>query len=225
MSKTILIAGFGPGISQAVATRFGREGYAVALVARTAAKVTAGAEALAKAGVTARGFAADLSSPANVAEVVAAARALGPIAAVHWNAYGGGAGDLTTATPAELAATLGVATGSLLAAVQAALPDLRAQRGAVLVTNGGFGFNDPKIDGYAVATNNMGLSIANAAKRKLVGVLAAKLAPDVFVGEVIVTGSVKGTAWDDGSATIDPAAVAEKFWALQQARAETSVTI
>ena len=55
----------------------------------------------------------------------------------------------------------------------------------------------------------MGLSVVNAAKNKLIGLLSQKLAPDkIFVGQVMVLGSVKGTAFDNGQATIDPAAVA-----------------
>jgi NAD(P)-dependent dehydrogenase (short-subunit alcohol dehydrogenase family) len=51
MSKTILIAGYGPGISDAVARKFGAEGFAVALAARNEARLTAGARALEGLGV------------------------------------------------------------------------------------------------------------------------------------------------------------------------------
>ena len=34
MSKTIVVVGFGPGISNAVAEKFGKQGFTVALVAR-----------------------------------------------------------------------------------------------------------------------------------------------------------------------------------------------
>jgi hypothetical protein len=56
----------------------------------------------------------------------------------------------------------------LLAVVQAALPDLKASKeGAVLVTNGGLAFADPKIDAMAVQWGSMGLAMVNAAKHKL----------------------------------------------------------
>ena len=57
----------------------------------------------------------------------------GPIRVLHWNAYTGGAGDLKTSSAAELRAVLNVAVHGLVAAVQAALPDLKAARGALLV--------------------------------------------------------------------------------------------
>ena len=42
MSKTIVVVGFGPGISTAVADKFGAEGFSVALVARNEARLAAG---------------------------------------------------------------------------------------------------------------------------------------------------------------------------------------
>ena len=37
MAKTLVIVGYGPGVSAAMAERFGAEGFSVALVARTEA--------------------------------------------------------------------------------------------------------------------------------------------------------------------------------------------
>lgn len=225
-TKTIIVAGFGPGISSAVARRFGREGYSVALVARNAERLAAGVKELAAAGITAEAFTADLSNVDAIGGLVTTIRGkLGPIAAIHWNAYGAGAGDVTTAPLAELAAQVGMATVSLTAIVQAALPDLRAAQGSVLVTNGGLGFDKPELHTIGVQWGVMGLSIANAAKRKLVALLALKLAPEVYVGEVVVTGTVKGTAFDQGNATLDPIDIAETFWTLAQGRKESTITV
>jgi NADP-dependent 3-hydroxy acid dehydrogenase YdfG len=227
MAKTILIGGFGPGISTAVAEQFGGKGFAVALVGRNAERVTAGAKALAAKGIRAQAFPADLGNPAEIRGLIDKVRAaLGPISVLQWTAYTGGAGDLTTASAGEIAAVLGLAVGSLVTAVQAALPDLVAEHGAVLVTNGGLGFFDPKIDAVGVEWNAMGLSVANSAKHKLVALLAHKLkGQGVYVGEVVVTGTVKGTAFDNGSATIDPRTIGAKFWELYENRAPTSATI
>src|SRR4051794_15986237 len=63
MTKTILVCGHGPGISDAVARHFGAQGFAVALVARSADKLAAAAEALVARGITAQAFPADLSDP------------------------------------------------------------------------------------------------------------------------------------------------------------------
>jgi NADP-dependent 3-hydroxy acid dehydrogenase YdfG len=44
MSKTIVIVGFGPGVSTAVAEKFGAEGFSVALIARREATLAAGVD-------------------------------------------------------------------------------------------------------------------------------------------------------------------------------------
>jgi NAD(P)-dependent dehydrogenase (short-subunit alcohol dehydrogenase family) len=231
MAKTIIVGGYGPGISRAVAEKFGAEGFSVALVGRSADKLAAGVKALEAKGVKAAGVTADLGDPAGARDAVKQARAaLGPITVLEWTAYNGGAGDLTTADEAAIRGALDAGITGLLAAVQEALPDLRKRKdaadAAILVTNGGLGYVDPKVDAVGVEWNAMGLSVVNAAKNKLVGLLSQKLAPDkIYVGQVMVLGAVKGSAFDSGQATIEPAAVAGKFWDLYQARGEIRAEI
>lgn len=227
MSKTILICGHGPGISHAVAQRFGAAGFSVALVARNADRLAEAAAALSAKGVRAMAFPCDLADPAAVRALVAAVHsALGPVTVVHWNAYGGGAGDLLTGDLSGLRRAFDVSVTGLVAAVQAALPDLTSQpQGAVLVTGGGFAFYDPQVDAMAVQFNAMDLAVSKAAQHKLTGLLAAKLGPlGVYVGEVVVLGMVKGTAFDYGNATLDPNDIAARFWDLYTARATQSVS-
>ena len=228
MSKTIIVGGYGPGISKAVAEKFGAEGFSVALVGRSADKLAAGVKALEAKGVKAAAVTADLGDPTGAREAVKQARAaLGPITVLEWTAYNGGAGDLTTADTAAIRASLDAGITGFLAAVQEALPDLRKEKdAAILVTNGGLGYADPKVDAVGVQWNAMGLSVVNAAKHKLVGLLSAKLKPEnIYVGEVMVLGSIKGSVFDDGHATIESAAVAGKFWDLYQARGAATAEI
>jgi NAD(P)-dependent dehydrogenase (short-subunit alcohol dehydrogenase family) len=229
MSKTIIVVGFGPGISTAVAEKFSAEGFSVALVARNAERLAAGVRALQAKGVTAAAFVADAGDPAAIRGAVAKAHAeLGPIAVLHWNAYGGAeAPDLLTTDPAVVGGVFTIGVVGLLSAVQAALPDLKAAGdGAVLVTNGAFGEINPQIDALAIGLRSTGVGLANAAKHKLVGLLAEQLKPEgVYVGEVMVAGIVKGTAWDTGQGGIESAAIADKFWALYQARDEIRARI
>lgn len=227
MKKTIVVAGFGPGISSAVAERFGAEGYAVALVGRNAERLAAGVQALAGKGITAAAFRADLSDPGAMPALLADVRTkLGAVSVLHWNAYATSAGDALTADTAALHAVFDAAVTGLLAAVREALPDLKQAGGALLVTNGGLMIDDPKIDAMAVSRSVMGLAIANAAKHKLVGILAQKLKDDgVYVGEVVVTATVRGTSFDKGQATLDADVVGAKFWELFSARRETSARV
>jgi short-subunit dehydrogenase len=228
MAKTIIVGGFGPGISTAVAERFGKEGFRVALVARNAERLQAGLKSLEAKGIVARAFPADLADPASIESLIARVRAeFGPITVLHWNAYAGVAGDLLSTTPAEVRSLFELPIVGLLTAVQASLPDLRAQKeSALLVTNGGLGLFDAQMDALAVQWGAQGLAVANSAKHKLVGLLAAKLKGEgVYVGEVVVLSLVKGTPFDSGTATLEPSTVAEKFWQLYVGRSEVSVTV
>lgn len=228
MTRTIVVCGYGPGISDGVARRFGAEGFRVALVARSKDKLERGASALSEAGIEARGFPCDLGDPGAVRAMIAEVRAaLGPITVVHWNAYAGLAGDVLSADVEALRTVLDVGVTGLVVAVQEALPDLKSQDGAaVLVTGGGFAFYDPKVDAMAVQYQAMGLAVAKAAQHKLTGLLHTRLATEgVFVGEVIVLGMVKGTAFDSGHATLEPSAIGAKFWELYEARSASSTQI
>jgi NADP-dependent 3-hydroxy acid dehydrogenase YdfG len=230
MAKTILVAGYGPGISTAVAEKFGAEGFQVAIVGRSADKLTAGVKALEAKGVKAAAFTADLGDPAAIRGMVETVRgAFGPISVLEWTAFTDGrlAGDLLTATPEELRALFEVPIVGLLATVQALLPDLKSEKGAVLVTNGGAGFIDPTMDGACVEYGMMGLGVANAAKHKLVGLLAKKLEADgIYVTEIMIAGAIKGTAFDKGQTTaIEGSRVAAKYWELYSGRTELRTTI
>jgi NAD(P)-dependent dehydrogenase (short-subunit alcohol dehydrogenase family) len=227
MTRTIIVCGHGPGISDAVARRFGREGFNVAIVARSAERLSRAAAALAETGITAKAFPCDLGDPDAVRAMVQEVKgSLGPVAVLHWNAYHGAAGDLVAAPTSELRTVFDVAVTGMVAAVQAALPDLKSAKGAVLVTGGGFAFYDPNVDAMGVQFGAMGLSIAKAAQHKAVGLLKLRLADEgVFVGEVMVLGMVKGTAFDAGNATLDASTIAEKFWELQRDRAQASISV
>lgn len=226
MSRTILICGHGPGISDAVARKFGGEGFRVALVARNAERLSASAKSLTEAGIVAEPFPCDLGNTDAIAGLVADVRAkLGPLTVIHWNAYVGGAGDLTSCDLAELRTVLDVGVFGPIAAVQAALPDLRTQPdAAVLVTGGGFGSFSEQVDRMVVQWNVMGLALSKSAQRKLTSLLHQKLAGDgIYVGEVVVMGMVKGTAFDHGNATLSPADIADEFWRIYRGRSELSV--
>lgn len=227
MSKTIIVCGHGPGISDAVANRFGAEGFQLALVARSAGRLENAQAVLRARGIRAAAFPADLSDPNAAKDLVQRVRdEFGPISAIHWNAYSTAAGDVLTADVAALRGVFDVAVTSLVVTVQQVLSDLKAAKGAVLVTNGSLGLFDAKIDAMAVEWNSMGLAIANSAKHKLIGLLSEKLRADkITVGEIVVLGLIKGTVWDTGNATIEPRTVADMFWEIYSGRESKAVTV
>jgi NADP-dependent 3-hydroxy acid dehydrogenase YdfG len=223
MAKAIAVVGFGPGVSSAVADRFGEAGFAVGLVARTEERTMAGVDALKARGVTAAAYQANAGDPV---EIRAAIRKihdeLGPVSVILWNAFGGReAGDIVVTDPVFIARVFDIAVVGLLSAVQEALPDLKAAGdGAVLVTNGAMADLSPRVDQWAVDVGATGVALANAAKAKLVGLLSARLKSEgVFVGEVAIAGAIKGTPTGDEN-SIEAAEVAGQFWDLYQARNE-----
>ncbi len=229
MAKTIVVAGYGPGISAALAEKWGAQGFPGARVGRNADKRAAGVKALEGKGVKTAAFTANLGDPAAVRAVVQKIHdALGPISVVEWTAYtpGNVAAALLAASPEDLRSLFEVSVVGLVTLVQAAHADLKSQKGALLVTNGGAGVIDPAVDAAMVQYGLMGLGVANAAKHKLVGLLAKKLEADgIYVGEIMIAGSIKGTPFDKGQATIEGKTVAEKYWELYTARKELRTTL
>ena len=223
MSKTIVIVGFGPSTATAVAEKFGTQGFSVAVVGRSEDRLRTGVAALKAQGIDAAAFVADAADDASIQAAIRKIRTrLGSITVIHWNAVGGTeAGDLLNADQNALRGIFGAAVFGLLAAIREALPDLKsADDGAILITNGGFGELSPETDAYATSINSMGVALSNAAKNKLAGLLAARLKDDgVYVGEVMVRGTIKGTPTESGN-SIEPARIAEKFWELYRSRGD-----
>ena len=228
MANSIVIVGFGPGTATAVAERFGREGFSVALVGRNEERLAAGISALKGQGINAFSLPGDAADGASIRAAIRGLRSqIGPIGVLFWNAYGGAdVGDLLTAEPSSLQRIFDAPVFGLLAAVDEALPDLKStERGAVLISNGAFGEVSREIDEAATRYKAMGLALSSAAKHKLVGLLAQRLKDDgVYVGEVMVYGTIKGTPSGNGS-SIDPAVIAEKHWALYASRGETRAVV
>lgn len=70
IKKTLAIFGAGPGLGASLATRFGREGYRIALVARRPGPLDEHVAALASAGIEAAAFPADLTQLAGIPALV-----------------------------------------------------------------------------------------------------------------------------------------------------------
>ncbi|MFE4832869.1 SDR family NAD(P)-dependent oxidoreductase [Streptomyces sp. NPDC056672] len=140
MSKVIAVFGAGSGLGVALARRFGREGFRVALVARRKDRLDALVGQLAGEGIEAAAFPGDLSLPAVAPVLVDAIRAhFGRIDVVE---YGPIAGDMTftPATRADAATLEEFSRLLLLTPVEvfrAVLPEMTGRGdGALLMTTG-----------------------------------------------------------------------------------------
>jgi len=68
----LIVFGYGPGISQAAAERFGREGYSLALVGRSAERLADGVAHLKARDIEASAYVSDASEPSKVRSTIEA---------------------------------------------------------------------------------------------------------------------------------------------------------
>jgi NADP-dependent 3-hydroxy acid dehydrogenase YdfG len=226
--RVIVICGYGPGISNAVAQRFGNEGFEVVLIARTKDRLDRAVVELEEMGVTAYAFAADLSDPAatrSLLERVGAA--VGPITVYFYNAIATIGADVLEASVPQLQSCFSLGITSLLAGLQPCATQMRGQDdAAVLITGGRYALDLDAVDAAAVQFNALGLATVKAAQHKLAKTLSKRLQPEgIYVGEVMVMENVAGTPYDDGSATLTAETIAAAFWKLYQDRGPVTVMV
>ncbi|WP_105033609.1 SDR family NAD(P)-dependent oxidoreductase [Cryobacterium aureum] len=137
----IAIIGAGPGLGAAVARRFGREGFSIALIARNQSKLDAMAAELTAAGFTASAYLADVRTPASLEAALASAAAeLGPITALQYSPLPSRdyLKPVLEMTPELALEALQFSALGLIHAVRAVLPAMQqAGSGSIIMINGG----------------------------------------------------------------------------------------
>ncbi|HEY0783693.1 MAG TPA: SDR family NAD(P)-dependent oxidoreductase [Thermoanaerobaculia bacterium] len=204
-SKICVVVGVGPGLGLAVAKRFGREGYLVALVARRADQLEQYRQELAKAGVEGRPFAADAGDAASLAAAFDAIRdSLGDPEVLIYNAAVLKPGTPSTLAAEELVDAFRVNVAGALVAAQQVLPGMRKQGGGTLLFTGGGLALEPWPQ-YA------SLAVGKAGIRSLALSLAKELEPvGLHVATVTICGIIQpGTRFD-------PDRLADDYWQLHR---------
>ena len=199
------IVGVGPGIGMAVARRFAKEGFQLALLARNPESLATYAAELQTQGATVHTYPADA---ADFASLTAAFTALHQQQG-NTQVLVSNAAVWRQVVPSKLEADTLVQdfrtnVAGALQATQQVLPNMLAQsKGTVLFTGGGSAL-DP-------LPNIASLSVGKAGIRNLAFSLAAELSPaGIHVATVTVRGMVKpGTRFD-------PDVIAETYWRLHQ---------
>jgi len=202
----IAIIGAGPGLGGAVARRFGREGFSVALISRNREKLDGMVAELAEAGVTAAAFTADVRVPAELEDALARAAAeLGPITALQYSPlpsrdYLKPVLDLTPELALE---ALQFSALGLIHSVRAVLPAMReAGEGSVILINGGTSVKARA--GFA------GTSVAFPAESAYGEMLHDALADEgIRVAQLVIPGGIPQLDLPNG---IDD--VADRIWGL-----------
>lgn len=196
MGKTIAVVGAGPGIGMAVAERFGREGFSVALLARNAARLTGQAETLRAQGIAAEPFAVDvLDRPALVQALERAGARFGGIDVLEYGVAAGGLQRPLDLTPEGVQAQLDVAVLGPIAAVQTVLPGMLTKKdGGILFTTAG--------SCYFPMAFSASFGIAAGAQLNYARLLHDALAPQgIYAGIVAVSAMVAPRGVDP--ATLD----------------------
>jgi NAD(P)-dependent dehydrogenase (short-subunit alcohol dehydrogenase family) len=224
--KVIAVLGAGPGLGMSMARRFGRAGFAVALVSRTGARHAGYRAELAADGIESRGYAADVTDPEQVRDVLARIAAdLGEIDTVYYGpaAASAGAGivPLPEANAAAVRAPFEAMVLPAVGLVAAALPPMLERGEGALFFGGGLsGLRPMPMLGNlapAVAALRMYvLTLAAAVKEQ--GVYAATLT----IGGLIERGDIHRMLTEQGASlpTLDPDDIADTAWRMYVARDE-----
>ncbi|MGW7539947.1 SDR family NAD(P)-dependent oxidoreductase [Streptomyces sp. NPDC054770] len=208
--SSIAIVGAGPGLGAAVARRFGREGYGVALVARDGERLGALAGELAGEGVRAHGFSADVRDPHALAQALArAAEELGTVEILQYSPVPQRdfMRPVLETTHADLLGPVEFSVYGPVAAVQQVLPGMRELgRGTILFVNGG--------TAVIPHPDRAGTSIAFAAESAYGHLLHDRLAGEgIHVAQLVIPGAIVA-----GHARKDPAVLADTLWGMHRDR-------
>ncbi|MFD8718638.1 SDR family NAD(P)-dependent oxidoreductase [Streptomyces sp. NPDC059629] len=208
--STIAIVGAGPGLGAAVARRFGREGYGVALLARDGERLASLVDELAGEGVRARGFCADVRDPlALVAALARAAEEVGTVEVLQYSPvpHRDFMRPVLETGYADLLGPVEFSVYGPVAAVQQVLPGMRELgRGTILFVNGG--------TAVIPHPDRAGTSIAFAAESAYGHLLHDRLAGEgIHVAQLVIPGAIVA-----GHPRKDPAVLADTLWGMHRDR-------
>ena len=229
--KTIAIFGAGTGLGASVAARFGREGYKIALIARSAASLDLLKGKLVEQGIEALGFAADLTDLAAIPSLVHAIESqLGSIdvalfSPISSTAYFVPAVDLEVSYLQSISPLL---TWAPIELAHALMPGMRSRGdGAFIVADG--------LSAIVPYAGMSGPGPAFAATRNYIMTLHEEVRPNgVFAGMLHVGALIDNSAGmaailaaglvlDSSFPVVDPDMLAEEVWSLvsERKRAES----
>lgn len=207
-ARTLVVIGAGPGLGMGIARRFGREGYRIALIARSRARLDEYAAQLAGEGYVAQGFAADATDRDQLlAALDNIEAAFGGIDVVEYSPMV----DYAIVKPvlamdaATIQQTLDLYLFGAMAVAERVLPTMRKRGdGAVLFTTGASAAaNFPSHGSVAIAMNAL-LSYTR--------MLSASLAHEgVFVGSIVIAQPIVADE------------IAEMYWRMVNERATAAL--
>ena len=208
-SPVAVVTGVGPGTGAALARRFARGGYAVAMLARDRTRLTSLEREIAHS----RAYPCDVTDETQLDATVAAIRAeLGAPKVLIHNAVGGAFGSFLEIDPQVLNRNFQVNTMALLYLARRLAPAMvAAGEGAIIATG-----NTSAFRGKA---NFAGFAPTKAAQRILAEAIAREIGPKgVHVAYVMIDAVIDlewtRKRWPDAPDDffIKPAAIADEVW-------------
>jgi short-subunit dehydrogenase len=233
MTKSIAVFGAGPGLGQAVARRYAREGYEVVLVGRRRQPLDVFAQDLIHGGASAYVVTADLADTSAVPALAEQVRAaIGELDALYYGPTPAeGFVPAAVLTPQRAQDFMPLIVYSLLALVQQFLPHMiEAGSGAILTAQGA-----STVHGLP---NLSGPGPAQAAQRNYLQSLHAEMADKgIYVGMLYIGALIENSAFhtqaEEAKAagtgrhwgpTVDPAHLADLLWDMHSAKSPAETT-
>jgi NAD(P)-dependent dehydrogenase (short-subunit alcohol dehydrogenase family) len=183
--KVCIVTGVGPGTGAAIATRFAQGGYAVAMLARGAARLSV----LSGQIPNSYPYPCDVADPAALTKGIERInRELGAAAVVVHNAVSGTFGDFLQIDPADLERNFRVNTLGLLHLARLTVPAMmKARRGAILCTG--------NTSAYRGKANFAAFAPTKAAQRVLLESIARTLGPQGVHAAYVAIDAVIDVPW------------------------------
>lgn len=208
---SIIIIGAGPNLGQAVARRFGREGFAVGLISRTQSKLDDLTAQLEADGITAAGAAADIRDADTLTGAIATlAEKLGPVEVLSFSPLPAKEfmKPILETGVDDVRGPLEFSVLGAVAAAQAVVGPMReAGKGTILYTTGGAAINPYPL--------RAGVGISFAAEVAYARMLHDQLAEDgVHVAHTAIGGRIAP------GEEHEPDAVADVLWHHHTERGE-----
>ncbi len=212
MKKGIIIIGMGRGLSFGIAEKFGREGYAVGMISRTAEKLAAYQTELSALGIESFYEVVDVADTEKLKHALRSLKEkLGRVDVLEYNAVDFRMKHVLQESIDDLTNGFKISVGNALEAVKELLPELKKNGGSVLLTGGGTA-NYPSPDMSSISLGKAG--IKNLAHQ----LHAALKGEGVYVGTLTVSGWIA-----PDSPTHSPKLLADLFWRMNHERKDVEI--
>ncbi|PRZ41237.1 short subunit dehydrogenase [Antricoccus suffuscus] len=197
------IVGAGPGVSAGIARKFGGNGFAVVLLARTRESLNQEVANLQRQEIEAHGLVADASVKASLTAAFAQLEAdFGTPEVLVYNAGANTISNPSDLDEEDLLRDFSVNVAGALSCSQLVIPQMVARGSGTILFTGG-------MLGVAPVASRASASIGKAGLRSLAFTLSEELAPlGIKVGTVTIGGVVKAGTY------FDPDSISESFWEL-----------